>query len=66
VLGCTSASIKNCAYAPVAINCGVVQLTLRPAMTPPALALVGTKPTGNVLCSELSVIGGPRLKIVMI
>jgi hypothetical protein len=56
----------NCAYAPVAISCGVIQLTLRPAIIPPALALVGSKPTGSVLCSEFSVIGGPRLKIVMI
>jgi hypothetical protein len=61
-----SASIMNCAYAPVAIICGVVQLTLRPAITPPALALVGSKPTASVLCTELSVIGGPKLKIVMI
>jgi hypothetical protein len=48
------------------IICGVVQLTVLPTIRPPALALVGSKPTGSVLCSELSVIGGPRLKIVMI
>ena len=61
-----SALIMNCAYAPVMVICGVVQLTVRPAIMPPALALVGSNPTGSVLCSELSVIGGPRLKIVMI
>jgi hypothetical protein len=66
VLGWTSALIENCAYAPVAIVCGVVQLTLRPAIRPPALALVGSKPTGSVLCNELSVIGGPRLKMVIV
>jgi hypothetical protein len=58
--------IVNCAYAPVVIICGVVQLMVLPTIRPPALALVGSKPTGSVLCSELSVIGGPRLKIVMI
>jgi hypothetical protein len=66
VLGWISALIVNCAYVPVAIVCGVVQLTLRPAIRLPTLALVGLKPTGSVLCSELNVIGGPRLKIVMI
>ena len=66
MLGWISASIVNCAYAPVAIICGVIQLTVRPAIMPPALALVGLKPIGSVLCSELSVIGGPRLKIVML
>jgi hypothetical protein len=66
VLGWISALIVNCAYAPVAIVCGVVQLTLRPAIWLPALAPVGMKPTESVLCSELSVIDGPRLKIVMI
>jgi hypothetical protein len=66
VLGWISALIVNCAYAPGVITCGVVQLTLLPAMIPPALALVGSKPIGRVLCSELSVIGGPRLKMVMI
>ena len=49
--------IVNCAYVPVAIVCGVVQLMLRPAIRLPALALVGLKPNGSMLCSELSVIG---------
>jgi hypothetical protein len=51
---------------PVVIVRGVVQLTVEPEILPPALAPVGSKPTGSVLCSVLSVIDGPRLKIVMI
>jgi len=65
VVGKTSAVIVNCAYAPGAIICGVVQLIVRPAIRLPALALIGAKPTGSVLCSVFSVIGGPRLKIVI-
>jgi hypothetical protein len=56
----------NCAYVPVIIVCGVVQLTVRPAIMPPTLALLGSKPMGSVLCSVFSVIDGPRLKMVML
>jgi hypothetical protein len=66
VLGWISALIVNCTYPPVMIGCGVVQLMVPPEIRPPALALVGSNPIGSVLCSELSVIGGPRLKIVIV
>jgi hypothetical protein len=58
--------IVNWAYAPVAIVCGVVQLTVWPEIMPPALAPVGSNPMGRVLCSVFNVIDGPRLKMVMV
>jgi hypothetical protein len=41
MLGWTFALIVNCVYEPVVIGCGVVQLTVLPAIRPPALAPVG-------------------------
>jgi hypothetical protein len=61
----TAASIVNGIKPPVGIGCGVDHVTRLPDMTPPELDATGSIPAGNVACSELKTIDGPRLNIVI-